>query len=322
MPERLPDLLDPQGGAASASPPAQRAPLRLSILDFGHPLNSAKVSLMADRLGYHRYWVGEHHNTQQCSNPLLLSSFLAHTTQGIRLGTGAICLSYHSPYLLAEDARLVEMLAPGRIDVGVTRGLPLDEGLLSALLDGRPLTDLRSYNEKLRDFHGFLTGRLPYGNPLHNRQPNPRTIPMWVLGTGIESARWAARNGTGFCFSLHHAPEGCNGHALVEEYSGAFTPSAEFAEASMIIVASGVCITSTKASPQSIYQKTMRAQKKPTFQGPPEFCADQIRRIAAQYKSQEIMILDMVHYNTELRLEMYAHLAECLQLTPRSLASG
>src|SRR6202000_1063908 len=112
--------------------------LDVFILDFGYP--GAAVGLMAeaDRLGYHRYWLGEHHSRWQCANPLLLGALLAATTGGIRLGSGGVCLNYHSAYRIAEDARLIEFMLPGRFDLGVTRGLALHHKLRDALVDGCP----------------------------------------------------------------------------------------------------------------------------------------------------------------------------------------
>src|ERR1700704_1405344 len=91
----------------------------------------------ADQSGYRRFWLGEHHSPWQCPNPLLLGALLAATSEGIRIGSGGGGLDYRSPYQVAEDARLIELMVPGRFDFGVTRGLPLAPELRDAMLDGR-----------------------------------------------------------------------------------------------------------------------------------------------------------------------------------------
>src|ERR1700753_694468 len=121
----------------------------LSILDFG-PIGAA-VELVqeADRLGYRRYWMGEHHSRWQCSNPLLLGALLAATSDGIRVGSGGVCLAFQSPYKIAEDARLIEFMVPGKFDLGVARGLRLEPELLGAGLAGTP-------EERVRHHVGFF----------------------------------------------------------------------------------------------------------------------------------------------------------------------
>ena len=202
--------------------------MHLSILDFGPAGDAVDLMGAADESGYRRYWLGEHHSDTQCANPLLLGALLAATSEGIRVGSGGVCLDYRSPWQVAEDARLIELMVPERFDLGVTRGLRLPPELREAILDGRPAETLRNHTEKLADLHGFVTGRLPAGHPLAGRlflEPGP---PMWVLGTGDETARWAGAHGTGFCFSLHHAPADRDGPAVLAEYRRSFVPSPSF----------------------------------------------------------------------------------------------
>src|SRR5258708_40253129 len=123
----------------------------LSILDFGHVGEAVALMAAADQSGYRRYWLGEHHSDHQCPNPLLLGALLAATSEGIRVGSGGVCLDYRNPYQVAEDARLLEFMVPKRFDLGVTRGLKLTPGLPQAMLDGRPAGSLRNRYEQLAD---------------------------------------------------------------------------------------------------------------------------------------------------------------------------
>jgi luciferase family oxidoreductase group 1 len=260
--------------------------MNLSILDFGHVGEAVSLMAEADRSGYRRYWLGEHHSTHQCANPLLLGALLAATSEGIRVGSGGVCLDYRSPYQVAEDARLLEFMVPDRFDLGVARGLRLAPDLREAIQDGRPAETLRNPLEKLADLHGFLTGRLPPGHPLAEKlllEPGP---PMWVLGTGEEAARWAGSHGTGFCFSLHHARTDCDGPAVLGEYRQAFVPSPEFPEPAAIVV---VSIASGPAFGEApLYGADVI---KPVIEGPIAECAAKLPEIARRFAVDEIMVL-------------------------------
>jgi luciferase family oxidoreductase group 1 len=258
----------------------------LSILDFGHVGDAVRLMTEADRSGYCRYWLGEHHSDIQCANPLLLGALLAATSEGIRVGSGGVCLDYRNPYQVAEDARLIEFMLPERFDFGVTRGLKLAPELREAMLDGRPADTLRNHYEKLADLHGFLTGRLPAGHPLAPKlflEPGP---PMWVLGTGEEAARWAGGHGTGFCFSLHHAPADRDGPAVLDEYRRAFVPSPEFPQPAAIVVISIASGPYNAEAP--VYGEDV---VKPVIQGPIAECAAKLPEIARRFAVDEIMIL-------------------------------
>ncbi|MFY9823190.1 MAG: LLM class flavin-dependent oxidoreductase [Thermoanaerobaculia bacterium] len=280
----------------------------LSILDFGHAAEAVSLMTEADQSGYRRYWLGEHHSEIQCANPLLLGALLAAASDGIRIGSGGVCLDYRSPYQVAEDARLIEFMLPERFDLGVTRGLRLDPELREAMLDGRPADTARNHYEKLADLHGFLTGRLPAGHPLAQKlflDPGP---PMWVLGTGAESARWAGGHGTGFCFSLHHAPDG-DGPAVLGEYRRAFVPSPEFPEPAAVVVvsiASGPAIGEAPANAGGM---------RPVLMGPIAQCAAKLPEIARRFAVDEIMVL--LRSYGERSFETCRALATEAGLTPR-----
>ena len=100
---------------------------------------------------------------------------------------------------------------------------------MTAVLDGRSFDALPDYRGKFADLHGFVTGRLPADHPLHGNPIGLQTSgpPIWHLGVGMESARLAARFGTGFCFSLHHAPPEIDASAPIAEYRRQFQPSPE-----------------------------------------------------------------------------------------------
>jgi luciferase family oxidoreductase group 1 len=286
----------------------------LSILHFGHVGAAVDFMTAADDLGYARFWLGEHHSDWQCTNPLLLGALLAATSGGIRLGSGGVCLDYQSPLRIAEDARLIEYLLPGRFDLGVTRGLTLAPEFRDALLDGRPPETLRSYDEKLAELHGLLTGRLSPQHPLAGQKLLDSGPPMWVLGTSARSAEWAARHGTRFCFSLHHAPEQ-DGGDIVEAYRRSFVPSPELAEPEAIVVVSMVC-AATRAEAQSRLQE--KGLIDVTVVGSPVDCAEGLVATAAGCRVGEVMIVDLLPGHGAELGETYRSLARFAGLEPRA----
>lgn len=299
--------------------------MRLSALDFDTPACAVTFASELDDLGYHRYWLGEHHSPGQCANPLLLGALIAAATSGIRVGSGGVCLSFYSPYRVAEDARLIESLLPGRYDLGVTRGLREDGPVMAAVLDGRSFDSLPDYGGKLADLHGFVTGRLPEGHPLHGNRVYLQGLqaggpPIWHLGVGMESARLAARLGTGFCFSLHHAPPGSDGSAQIAEYRRLFQPSPEHPEPAVIVVVSCLCAaTEAEARRYERERAETPALLAPNLVCSPEQCAEAFDSIGRRLQVDEVMILDLLgSHHFDARLAMYALLARQCGLSPRA----
>jgi alkanesulfonate monooxygenase SsuD/methylene tetrahydromethanopterin reductase-like flavin-dependent oxidoreductase (luciferase family) len=272
-------------------------------------------------LGYRRYWLGEHHSKWQCPNPLLLGALLAATSQGIRLGSGGICLDYHSLFRVAEDARLIEFMLPGSFDLGVTRGLPLDPRRLAALLGRKDVDpeELPDHLERLSELHGLVTGRLAKDHPLAE---GPLSFeagpPMWVLGASLATASWAARNGTGFCVSLHHLPDRAKIRALLDEYRRAFVPSPEFEQPALIVLAS-VLADALDPSPERLgSEAAVAARVQPTFSGSPEACAQGLEELAKSLEVEEIMLLDLPGNRKDERLQLYRSLAQLIGLPARN----
>lgn len=285
--------------------------LSLSILDFQHPGAAVALACAADEWGFRRYWLGEHHSSSQCANPLLLGALLAGTTSRIRIGTGGVSLTYHSALRVAEDARLIEFMMPGRFDLGVTRGLMAEGPITAALLEGRDPGEGPAYVDKIRGLHGFVTGRATPGHPLAVTPYLESGPPMWILGLGPESARLAGLLGTGFCFSVHHSSPGMDGLAVVRHYRESFTPSSEFPEPATIVVVRCVC-AATEAEAKSVEADLVvpSVPSNQTVLGSPGQCADGISAIARKYSAAEIMIIDFIQKDQEARLEMYRLLGQ------------
>jgi luciferase family oxidoreductase group 1 len=208
--------------------------LRLSVLDLVHVRTgqtsadavtvSTSLAQLADRLGYERYWVAEHHNmlAAAATNPLILIAILASATERLRIGSGAVLLPNHAPLVLAEQAALLEARFPGRIDLGVGRASGTDP-LTRQLLSGG--TDSVDTLSALLDPDG---ARVSAGGRDHGIRatPNATSIPpIWILGASVESALAAAERGLSYVFGYHLGVGGAT--AALTAYRTAFRPSQE-----------------------------------------------------------------------------------------------
>jgi luciferase family oxidoreductase group 1 len=180
----------------------------LGLLDLGWvepPRTHAQVvhdtielAPIAESFGYARYWLAEHHShwVAHASPEILL--LLAGLTTNLRVGTAGVLLGYYSPYKVAANCRLLEALFPGRIDLGIARGLP-DGNAGPALLDGRPAPgDTAAHAQRVDELLLALRGQSdPPPSPLGVSAPE-----VWLLGSGRDSVRVAAQRGTSFSLAL------------------------------------------------------------------------------------------------------------------------
>jgi len=155
----------------------------------------------ADQLGYHRYWLAEHHGFDALASaaPELVVAHLLARTRALRIGTGGILLQHYSPYKVAEIASVLSHLGPGRADIGIGKapgGLPQS----TRALQSERLTP-RDFNTKLVELDGWLNGRA-LGAEL---RPAPRQgLELFLLGASPDSARRAAELGWGYVHAGHH----------------------------------------------------------------------------------------------------------------------
>jgi luciferase family oxidoreductase group 1 len=211
----------------------------LSVLDLAPvgegttPADALRASLRlvqeAERLGYHRYWVAEHHNMPgiASSAPAVLLAHLASVTERIRLGSGGVMLPNHAPLVIAEQFGMLEALHPGRIDLGIGRAPGTDQLTAAALrrtLGGQREPDLPNLlGELLCFFNGTFPEDHPYraitAVPALGYQPA-----IWLLGSSDYSARLAGLLGLPFSFAHHFSA--ANTLPAIEAYRSSFRPSA------------------------------------------------------------------------------------------------
>jgi luciferase family oxidoreductase group 1 len=213
--------------------------LRLSILDqsiavAGQPhrnaiANTLALAQAADRMGYTRFWVSEHHNNATIvgTAPEILIGAIAATTQRIRVGAAGIMLPHYAPYKVAEQFRVLDALAPGRIDLGLGRA-PGSDGRTAYALN--PLANERpaQFPSDIRDLSDWLAGTpLRDGHPFATiaAYPAGETVPeIWVLGSSDYGAQVAAHFGLPYAFAWFFA-DGAMGEHAMRLYRDSYRPS-------------------------------------------------------------------------------------------------
>ncbi|RDH77921.1 LLM class flavin-dependent oxidoreductase [Mycolicibacterium moriokaense] len=217
--------------------------MRLSVLDLV-PVRtdqstsdalaaSTQLAQTADRLGYTRYWVAEHHNMPSvaATSPPVLIAHLAANTSHIRVGSGGVMLPNHAPLAVAEQFALLEAAHPGRIDLGIGRA-PGSDPLTSYLLRnaaGRDDKDIDQFPEYLDHVvammgAGGVRVSLPRQDYILKATPAATTEPrMWLLGSSMYSAHLAAAKGLPYVFAHHFSGQG-TAEALAV-YRSEFQPS-------------------------------------------------------------------------------------------------
>ncbi|HYS51567.1 MAG TPA: MsnO8 family LLM class oxidoreductase, partial [Burkholderiales bacterium] len=135
---------------------------------------TVSLARLAEELGYHRYWLAEHHAIAALADPSpeILVSRVACATSRIRVGTGGVLLPYYSPLKIAEQFRMLEALFPGRIDLGIGRAPGGDPRTALALSDGE-YPGAEHMPQQVQDLIGFLDRTLPAGHPYAKVKAQP-----------------------------------------------------------------------------------------------------------------------------------------------------
>jgi luciferase family oxidoreductase group 1 len=212
--------------------------LRLSVLNLATvgtgftPADALQAATLlaqeAERLGYHRYWVAEHHNMPgiASSAPPVLIAHLASATARLRIGSGGVMLPNHSPLVVAEQFGTLEALHPGRIDLGLGRAPGTDGRTALALRrTNRPDTG-NEFPQQLGELLGYFNGTLPDDHPFARITATPGIgyqPSLWLLGSSDFSAVLAGQLGLPFSFAHHFA--GNNTDAALAAYREQFRPT-------------------------------------------------------------------------------------------------
>jgi luciferase family oxidoreductase group 1 len=189
---------------------------------------TASLAQLADRLGYRRFWVAEHHNMPMVAStsPPVLIAHLAGVTRQIRLGSGGVMLPNFPPLVVAEQFAMLEALHPGRIDLGIGRAPGTDPRTAAALRRSTDQLGADDFPQHLLDLLGLL-GDERAGDGLasgFSATPAADSVPpVWLLGSSGYSAQVAGHLGLPFAFAHHFGSR--HTEAAMELYRSGFTPS-------------------------------------------------------------------------------------------------
>jgi len=333
----------------------------LSILDLA-PISSASTSAqalhnsielaqLADRLGYTRYWLAEHHNIPSIaiSVPEIMIGIVARETTQIRVGSGGMMLPNHAPLRVAEAFRTLEALYPGRIDLGIGRAPGTDPVTAYALRRARDRAQADDFPDQLAELLAFDSDAFPDTHPFRTVKPTPRDVglpPIWLLGSsGGFSAQLAATTGLGFAFAYHINPNVNDLLAAFATYRAAFTPSAQLRAPHTILAIGVLCaeteeraeelatildlaylrrhtgqlaplptLAEAKAYPFSdLEREQARAYRGRQIIGSPATVRTQLDALVAQSGADELMVMTNLSDHTA-RLRSYELLAEAFAL--------
>lgn len=223
----------------------EQAPLRKGGTGADALRESIALAVAAERWGYARFWLAEHHNIAgiASTSPEILIGQVAAATRTIRVGSGGVMLPHYSAFKVAENFRTLETLFPGRIDLGLGRAPGGDQRTLLALAyPGRP-KDVRAYPEQVDDLIGFLSDSLPPEHPFAGMRigaPCDSVPEVWLLGSGVDSAMLAADRGLPFAFA-HFFGSSNQGPAITRHYRTHFRPSPQCPEPRVHVAIQVMC---------------------------------------------------------------------------------
>lgn len=333
----------------------------LSVLDQspirtgGTPADAVHETLAlaeaAEHLGYHRYWIAEHHNTAGFagSTPEVLLGQIAGRTKKMRVGAGGVMLNHYSSFKVAENFRMLEILYPGRIDLGVGRAPGSDRRTAAALAHGPGALGIEHFPDQIEDLLGFLRGELKEDHPLRGVRAMPEgpTCPEpWLLGSSDQSATYAAHFGLPFSFA--HFINQYGGPQIMAAYREHFRPSAwldaPLGSVGLSVMCAGTeeearrhaacrvfwfvrirtgqmtAIPSADEAEQHIYTEMERQLADDiwsrTIWGTPDQVKEKIEAQTAAYGVEEAVIVTVCH-SFEARMRSYELIAEAFGLEGR-----
>lgn len=193
--------------------------------------NTLDLAAHADALGYHRYWLAEHHGLSLAGpSPEVLIGPVAAATGRIRVGSGGVMLPHYSPFKVAENFSLLSALFPGRIDLALGRASGTDPITAFALQRDRRQAAADDFPQQLLELLAYLRKELPDNHPFHRLQyalPGGDDAPeVWLLGSSAQSAIWAKELGLPYAFADFINSDGA---ATALSYRAGFEPSKELA---------------------------------------------------------------------------------------------
>jgi luciferase family oxidoreductase group 1 len=209
--------------------------------------NSIDLARLADRLGYTRYWLAEHHNLASIASsaPEIMIGQIAAATARIRVGSGGVMLVNHAPLMVAERFKVLEALFPGRIDLGLGRAPGTDPVTSYALRRRQDTREGDDFLERFQELILMERGGFPADHPFRAVHAVPADValpPIWLLGSSGYSAELAAAAGMGFAFAHHFAEHDAASAMLT--YRAHFKPSESLPQPYAILAVAAIAAES------------------------------------------------------------------------------
>jgi luciferase family oxidoreductase group 1 len=310
--------------------------------------NTLDLARLADALGYHRYWVAEHHGGPMLAGPApeVLIGPVAAATRRIRVGSGGVMLPHYSPFKVAESFSLLSGLFPGRIDLALGRASGTDPMTTFALQRDRRQAAPDDFPHQLAELLAHYDGTFPPDHPfarLREGLPGADEQPeIWLLGSSPQSAIWAAQLGLPYAFADFINPHGAE---IAEDYRRRFEPSARLAEPRVAI---GVWAIAAETEGEARHLATsidmafaMLHRGRPIplprpevaerflaqhqigpggdgarrrIAGTPDAVKAEMERLAASYGASEVILITVVH-DHEARRRSFSLLADAFGLS-------
>jgi len=313
--------------------------------------HSIDLARTADRLGYTRYWVAEHHGSRMlaCSSPEVLIGPIAAATRAIRVGSGGVMLPHYSPLKVAESFRMLAALYPDRIDLGLGRAPGSDPLTAWALQRDKRQAAPDDFPEQLAELLAYVRDGLAQNHRLARMADLPpvtaRPVP-WLLGSSPQSGIWAAELGLPYAFADFIAPGGAE---IAQRYRESFTASSNLSAPHVIAAVWALCAETDDEAIRLASSSRMAfahflsgtlievppvdealafldanrhlldtlITRRRAIVGSPQTVRAAIERVAQEYGADEVMIVTIT-YAHEARTRSYELLARAFGLEPRS----
>ena len=217
--------------------------------------NTLDLAQHAERWGYRRYWLAEHHNTAGIASAAtsVVIGYVAAGTRTIRVGAGGIMLPNHSPLVVAEQFGTLETLYPGRIDLGLGRAPGTDQLTLRALR--RSPMSAETFPQDVLELQAYFAPAAP-DQAVHAVPGAGLRVPLWILGSSLFGAQLAAALGLPYAFASHFAPDELM--RALDIYRSHFKPSEQLAEP-YAMVGANVIAADTDADAARIFTSAQQA---------------------------------------------------------------
>jgi luciferase family oxidoreductase group 1 len=319
-----------------------------------------ELAQLTDRLGFHRYWVAEHHGGPMLAGPSpeVLIGPIASVTEGIRVGSGGVMLPHYSPLKVAESFSLLSGLFPGRIDLALGRAPGSDQLTMFALQRDRRQAAPDDFPQQLAELLAYLEDDLPEDHPfrhLARTLPGRPELPVpWLLGSSAQSGEWAAELGLRYAFADFINNQGST---IARRYQSEFRPvrglqapytaigiwvlcAPSEEEAEYLATSSRMAFTMLRRGQLIAVPSAEQASAwleregrtagvggsgsrggRRTIVGSPAKVRAGIEEVASEYRADEVIVVTITHDHAA-RLRSYELLAEAMGLEPRAATAA